>query len=74
MARAVRLEPAYLDRLPEELSGGEQQRIALAAAFAGNADLIVADESVVLRTTRAMPGMLTKPMVAAMFTLLGPRV
>ena len=46
LARAVRLEPAYLDRLPEELSGGEQQRIAMAAAFAGNADLIVADEAV----------------------------
>ncbi|HEY90494.1 MAG TPA: ABC transporter ATP-binding protein [Dehalococcoidia bacterium] len=46
LARAVRLEPAYLDRYPDELSGGEQQRIALAAAFAGNADLIVADEAV----------------------------
>ena len=46
LARAVRLEPAYLDRRPDELSGGEQQRIALAAAFAGNADLIVADEAV----------------------------
>ena len=46
LARAVRLEPAYLDRHPDELSGGEQQRIALAAAFAGNADLIVADEAV----------------------------
>jgi peptide/nickel transport system ATP-binding protein len=46
LARAVRLEPAYLDRYPAELSGGEQQRIALAAAFAGNADLIVADEAV----------------------------
>jgi len=46
LARAVRLDPAYLDRRPDELSGGEQQRIALAAAFAGNADLIVADEAV----------------------------
>jgi len=46
LARSVRLEPAYLDRHPAELSGGEQQRIALAAAFAGNADLIVADEAV----------------------------
>ena len=46
LARTVRLEPAYLDRYPDELSGGEQQRIALAAAFAGNADLIVADEAV----------------------------
>ncbi len=46
LARSVRLEPAYLDRRPDELSGGEQQRIALAAAFAGDADLIVADEAV----------------------------
>ncbi len=46
LARAVRLEPAYLDRRPDELSGGEQQRIALAATFAGEADLIIADEAV----------------------------
>ena len=46
LARAVRLDPAYLDRRPDELSGGELQRAALAAAFAGNADLIVADEAV----------------------------
>ena len=46
LALSVRLEPAYLDRHPDELSGGEQQRIALAAAFAGDADLIVADEAV----------------------------
>jgi len=46
LARAVRLEPAYLERRPDELSGGEQQRIVMAAAFAGNADIIVADEAV----------------------------
>jgi peptide/nickel transport system ATP-binding protein len=46
LARAVRLDPAYLDRRPDELSGGELQRVALAASFAGNADLIVADEAV----------------------------
>jgi len=46
LARAVRLEPAYLERRPEALSGGEQQRIVLAAAFAGEADLIIADEAV----------------------------
>jgi len=46
LARAVRLEPSYLERRPDELSGGEQQRIVMAAAFAGNADLIVADEAV----------------------------
>ena len=46
LLEAVGLDPAYLDRLPSELSGGEQQRVALAGAFASNADLIVADEAV----------------------------
>ena len=46
LAQAVGLDPVYLDRQPDELSGGELQRAALAAAFAGNADLIVADEAV----------------------------
>ncbi|HEY95175.1 MAG TPA: ABC transporter ATP-binding protein [Dehalococcoidia bacterium] len=46
MARSVRLEPAYLERRPDALSGGEQQRIVLAAAFAGEADIIIADEAV----------------------------
>ena len=32
------------DKLPHELSGGEQQRVALARALANNADLIIADE------------------------------
>ena len=46
LLQAVGLNPAYLERLPGELSGGEQQRVALAGAFAGNADLIIADEAV----------------------------
>jgi len=46
LLQAVGLNPAYMKRLPGELSGGEQQRVALASAFAGNADLIVADEAV----------------------------
>jgi peptide/nickel transport system ATP-binding protein len=46
LLEAVGLDPTYLDRRPGELSGGEQQRVALAGAFAGNASLIVADEAV----------------------------
>jgi peptide/nickel transport system ATP-binding protein len=43
---AVGLEPEHLDRLPTEFSGGQQQRIALAAAFAADPSMIVADEAV----------------------------
>ena len=46
LLEAVGLDPANLDRQPGELSGGEQQRVALAGAFAGSADIIVADEAV----------------------------
>lgn len=42
----VGLSPAskYVNRLPRELSGGEQQRVAIARALAVNPALIVADE------------------------------
>ncbi|WP_420446757.1 dipeptide ABC transporter ATP-binding protein [Candidatus Poriferisodalis sp.] len=46
LLQAVGLDPAYLNRPPRELSGGEQQRVALAGAFAASPDIIVADEAV----------------------------
>ena len=46
LLQAVGLDPAYLDRRPGELSGGEQQRIAIAGAFAAAPDIVVADEAV----------------------------
>ena len=46
LLQAVGLDPSYLSRRPGEMSGGEQQRVALAGAFAGNSELIVADEAV----------------------------
>ncbi|MGH6831081.1 MAG: ATP-binding cassette domain-containing protein, partial [Methylocella sp.] len=40
----VRLETAYLERLPAQLSGGERQRVALARAFAAEPEAILCDE------------------------------
>lgn len=41
---SVKLAPAYADRYPHQLSGGEKQRVAIARAFASRPRLVICDE------------------------------
>lgn len=46
MLQQMRLDEQYLNRVPQQLSGGEKQRVAIARAFLADPDVVVCDEVV----------------------------
>jgi len=46
LLQLVRLPAEYASRYPNQLSGGEKQRVAIARSFASSPDLLLADEPV----------------------------
>jgi peptide/nickel transport system ATP-binding protein len=44
LTESVRLDAAFLDALPRQLSGGLKQRVGIARAFAGEPHLVICDE------------------------------